>query len=195
MVGVDVGLLNVNQKKNLGGKLRGVAVSTEPSQRGAAVGAIPTPTSRGSWNCTISRQGNHPLPIVWGPLAWNSGCGCFQTPRPHTRERLGQQSIVVVIRAASEAWTKAVRPHGKGLNESQYVVSFRVAPVGKISRRREWRPTPGFLPGELHGQRSLVGCSPWGPKGSDTAEQLTLSLFWLKCLIKTAKEGTVVKIL
>ena len=28
--------------------------------------------------------------------------------------------------------------------------------------RREWQPTPVFLPGELHGQRSLVGYSPWG---------------------------------
>ena len=29
-------------------------------------------------------------------------------------------------------------------------------------RRREWQPTPVFLPGEFHGQRSLVGYSPWG---------------------------------
>ena len=28
--------------------------------------------------------------------------------------------------------------------------------------RRKWQPTPVFLPGEVHGQRSLVGCSPWG---------------------------------
>ena len=28
--------------------------------------------------------------------------------------------------------------------------------------RREWQPTPVFLPGESHGQRSLVGYSPWG---------------------------------
>ena len=27
-----------------------------------------------------------------------------------------------------------------------------------------------FLPGESHGQRSLVGCSPWGFKESDMAE-------------------------
>ena len=38
-------------------------------------------------------------------------------------------------------------------------------------------PTPAILPGELHGQRSLVGCNPWGPKESDTNEQLTLSPF------------------
>ena len=27
---------------------------------------------------------------------------------------------------------------------------------------RPWHPTPGLLPGKSHGQRSLVGCSPWG---------------------------------
>ena len=39
--------------------------------------------------------------------------------------------------------------------------------------RREWLPTPVFLPGEFHGQRSLVGYSPWGCKESDMTEWLT----------------------
>ena len=34
-------------------------------------------------------------------------------------------------------------------------------------------PTPVFLLAEFHGQRSLVGYSPWGNKESDTTEQLT----------------------
>ena len=34
--------------------------------------------------------------------------------------------------------------------------------VKKIPWRRKWLPTPVFLPGEFHGQRSLVGYSPWG---------------------------------
>ena len=34
--------------------------------------------------------------------------------------------------------------------------------------RREWRPTPVFLPGESHGQRSLADYSPWGITVSDT---------------------------
>ena len=42
--------------------------------------------------------------------------------------------------------------------------------------RRQWHPTPGLLPGESHGRRSLVGCSPWGRWGSDTTS-LSLSLF------------------
>ena len=44
--------------------------------------------------------------------------------------------------------------------------------VGKIPWRRKWQPTPVFLPGESHGERSLVGYSPRGRKESDTAEQL-----------------------
>ena len=36
--------------------------------------------------------------------------------------------------------------------------------VGKIPRRRKWQATPVFLPGECHGQRSLVGFSPCGHK-------------------------------
>ena len=39
--------------------------------------------------------------------------------------------------------------------------------VGKIPYRRERLPTPAFLPGEFHGQRSLVGYSPWGRKEWD----------------------------
>ena len=39
-----------------------------------------------------------------------------------------------------------------------------------LRRRRQWQPTPVFLPGKSHGQRSLVGCSPWGRTESDTTE-------------------------
>ena len=39
-------------------------------------------------------------------------------------------------------------------------------------RRRQWHPTPVFLPGKSHGRRSLVGCSPWGREESDMTERL-----------------------
>ena len=42
--------------------------------------------------------------------------------------------------------------------------------VRKILWRREWLPTPVFLPREFHGQRRLAGYSPWGHKGLDTTE-------------------------
>ena len=42
--------------------------------------------------------------------------------------------------------------------------------VRTVLWRREWRPTPVFLPRECHGQRSLAGYSPWGRKESDMTE-------------------------
>jgi len=44
--------------------------------------------------------------------------------------------------------------------------------VGKIPWRRKWQPTPALLPGKSHGQRSLIGYSPWGRKESDMTERL-----------------------
>ena len=38
--------------------------------------------------------------------------------------------------------------------------------------RRQWHPTPVLLPGKSHGQRSLIGCSPWGLEESDMTERL-----------------------
>ena len=38
--------------------------------------------------------------------------------------------------------------------------------------RRQWQPTLVLLPGKSHGQRSLVGCSPWGCKESNKTERL-----------------------
>ena len=45
--------------------------------------------------------------------------------------------------------------------------------IEKIPWKREWLPIPVFLPRKFHGQRLH---SPWGHKGSDTTEPLTLSL-------------------
>ena len=42
--------------------------------------------------------------------------------------------------------------------------------VEKIPWRRKWQPTLLFLPGESHGQRSLLGYCPWGCKESDMTE-------------------------
>ena len=48
-------------------------------------------------------------------------------------------------------------------------------------QRRQWHPTPVLLPGKSHGRRSLVGCSPWGRKESDTTERLPFH-FSLSCI-------------
>ena len=44
--------------------------------------------------------------------------------------------------------------------------------VRKIPWSRKWQPTPIFLSEKFYGQRSLVGCSPWGHKELDTTEPL-----------------------
>ena len=51
----------------------------------------------------------------------------------------------------------------------------------QINWRRQWHPTPVLLPGKSHGQRSLVGCSPWGRQESDTTERLHFH-FSLSCI-------------
>ena len=43
--------------------------------------------------------------------------------------------------------------------------------------RQTWQPPPVFLPGEAHGQRSLMGYNLWGSKKSDRVERLTLTTY------------------
>ena len=45
--------------------------------------------------------------------------------------------------------------------------------LGRSHGRREWLPTPAFLPGTFHGLRSLMDYSLWSYKVSDMTEQLT----------------------
>ena len=52
--------------------------------------------------------------------------------------------------------------------------------VGRPPWRREWQPTPVFLPGEFYGQRSLEGHSPRGCKESDMTETNMSTSTWGK---------------
>ena len=61
--------------------------------------------------------------------------------------------------------------------------------IGNIPWRRKWQPTPVFLPGKSHGQRSLEDYSPWGQKrvGHDLATKwqiITRSLYLLTTFIQ-----------
>ena len=51
----------------------------------------------------------------------------------------------------------------------------------KVIQRRQWHATPVLLPGKSHGQKSLVGCSPWGQEESDMTERLHFH-FSLSCI-------------
>ena len=51
---------------------------------------------------------------------------------------------------------------------------------GKISWRRKWQPTPGFLPGKFHRQRSLVGFCPWDHTELDATEHTRTHMDFIK---------------
>ena len=59
-------------------------------------------------------------------------------------------------------------------------------------RRSQCQPTPVLLPGKCHGQRTLVGGSPWGHEESDMTERLHFSLFHF-ITRKTTKMSVMVK--
>ena len=63
-----------------------------------------------------------------------------------------------------------------------------------MSNNKKRQPTPVFLPGELHGQRSLADYSPWGCKELDMTEQLSLThsnLLPRACLVAQEKNLSV----
>ena len=56
-------------------------------------------------------------------------------------------------------WFFSTEPPGKPIYMYAFMYVYIICPW-----RRKWQPTPVFLPGKSHGQRSLVGYSPWGPQ-------------------------------
>ena len=75
--------------------------------------------------------------------------------------------IVVYVFWASQVALVVKNPpaHARDTRDARLILG-----VGKIPWRRAWQPTPVFLPGESHRQRSLAGYSPWGCNESDTTE-------------------------
>ena len=59
------------------------------------------------------------------------------------------------------------------MDPGNFIIIIIIFPFYTADWRRKWQPTPVFLPGECHGQKSLLGYSPWDHKELDTTEQLT----------------------
>ena len=78
-----------------------------------------------------------------------------------------------------ETWCAAI--HGVEKSRTRLSDWSELKDQFSTCRRRQWHPTPVFLPGESDGQRSLVGCSPWDREESDTTEQLPFH-FSLSCI-------------
>ena len=106
--------------------------------------------------------------------AWHAAaCGVVKS-----QTWLGEWTITIVImlplmeemfvpwaNVRVQLWVLQVFPGGSAIKEPACNAGDPGSPgswVRKIPWRREWQHTPVFLPGKSHGQRSLVGCSPWG---------------------------------
>ena len=104
------------------------------------------------WPCKISAfsapGASHSVSALTCPSKQNS----FRKPPPR---------IIIHHVPGAPAWP------GSGESFSKTWVQSL---VGKIPWRRKWQPTPGFLPVEFHGQRSLAGYSPGSCKDLDTTE-------------------------
>ena len=62
-------------------------------------------------------------------------------------------------------WASRHEHQGKNLHQQKDYILLKVQ---MIIWRRQWHPTPVFMPGKSHGWRSLVDYSPWGHEESDT---------------------------
>ena len=146
----------------------------------------------------------------WAAAWLNVAPSCQAETHPDTRETNQQGCAGHTQGRAAWRWRFQWRPYfcpwevaqtvkfdlealmapGTGLHESEIeyhmpwlviLVSTKLLTVASIVRRRQWSPTPVLLPGKSHGQRTLVGCRPWGCKESDTTERLPFH-FSLSCI-------------
>ena len=76
------------------------------------------------------------------------------------------------------------------LSDLIFTISSELGSVITIYWTRKWQPTPVFLPGKSHGQRSLVGYSPWGRKELDMIERLHLHHLHHQLLTHVLGEAT-----
>ena len=80
--------------------------------------------------------------------------------------------LFVFLLLCSLCWASQVPlvPQNQPANAGDVRDTGSIPGSGRSPWRRKWQPTPVFLPGESHDQRSLVGCSPQGHRESDITE-------------------------
>ena len=96
----------------------------------------------------------------WKKGRFREGCGRPYSPPLQAMKVMSQVCTVISI------WHILGFPGGSAGKESACNAGDPGFDswLGKIPWRRKWQPTPAFLPGESHGQRSLVAYSPWDCK-------------------------------
>ena len=94
-------------------------------------------------------------------------------PNVHPHPHRSSLCFSDLDRGLSPQRPTTVRSHCNCSYKLPYNLIYLFIPFLALNRGRAWQPTPVCLPGESHGQRSLVGYCPWNHKGSDTIERLT----------------------
>ena len=125
----------------------------------------------------------------WDFPGKNTGMGCHFLLRgsswPRDRTCIGRWMLYHwAIRKPSISvleWLKSkilTTPHLARMWNNKNLHSL----LGEMQKwfKQKWQPTPIFLPGRFHGQRSLAGYSPWGRKELDTTDQLHFLSFFTK---------------
>ena len=78
----------------------------------------------------------------------------------HARIIMPFVNLELSFEAPTTSWSLA----GSFLLQKVYPSGSMASLILSFTWRRKWQPTPVFLPGEFHGQRSLAGNSPWDRK-------------------------------
>ena len=106
-------------------------------------------------------------------LAWGSWRGWYDLCPSKRKSR--HRSTKLPLHPSSPGWATALSglPSSAPFHQMFVIICEIGVHLLLEYERREWQPTPEFLPGESHGQRSLAGHSPRGRKESDTTERLT----------------------
>ena len=111
---------------------------------------------------------------VWNPKVGREWCPSSKTVRE--RECFLTQAFDRLAKA-HPPW--GISPDGSVVKNPPAVCKMWVWSLGaRIPWGRKWPPTPVFLPGKSHGQRSLVGYSPWTYKELDPNEWLNNDPHW-----------------
>ena len=120
--------------------------------------------SAGHYDCTV---------VQWTQYRFY----CLSPFRIKTLNKLGTEEIYLSnIQAVYDRSTLGF-PCGSDTKSLPAMQETQVQSLGQEDPlEKGMATTPVFLPGEFHGQRSPVGCSPWGNRDGERTEQLTLSL-------------------
>ena len=116
--------------------------------------------------------------IIVNKRVWNAVLGCsLKNDRMISVRYQGKPFNIMVIHSSILAWKipwteKPGRLQSMGSQRVRHDWVTSLSLFTFMHWRRKWQPTLVLLPGESHGQRSLVGYSPQGRKESDTTERL-----------------------